>query len=123
MAVRIRLKRTGAKNNACFRIVVIDGRSQRDGRTIEEVGFYDPRHTSENVKMERIQYWLDRGAQPSETVKDIIHRAQSGKTLLAPEPKKSKKALEKEKAAAAAKAEAEKAGKEEAVPAEAEEAK
>src|SRR5438132_7187488 len=77
MSVRIRMKRIGAKNNPVFRIVVADGRSPRDGKFIEEVGTYQPRKQGENftLKMERVTYWLSKGAQPSETVASFIKRA------------------------------------------------
>ncbi|OGV48176.1 MAG: 30S ribosomal protein S16 [Lentisphaerae bacterium GWF2_52_8] len=80
MAVRIRMKRTGTKNCACFRIEVTDARSSRDGRTIESVGFYDPRHNDEKIEVERVEYWISQGAQPSETVMDILRRAKEGKS-------------------------------------------
>ena len=76
MAVKIRLKRTGAKNKPCYRIVVTDARSQRDGRFIENVGFYDPRHEDEKINLERVDYWVSVGAKPTETVEDIIRRAK-----------------------------------------------
>lgn len=87
MAVKIRLKRTGAKNSPCYRIIVIDGRQQRDGRAIEELGFYDPCHSNEKLDVERAEYWISKGAQPSETVKDIIERSKAGKELTVPEKK------------------------------------
>jgi len=111
MAVVLRLKRTGAKNNSCFRIVAMDRKCARNGRAIEELGFYDPRHKDEKCNLERAEYWLSVGAQPSDTVKAIVKRAQDGVKLSDKvKPKKpSKKAvakLEAEKeAAAAAKAE------------------
>ena len=119
MAVVLRLKRTGAKNNSCFRIVAMDRKSARNGKAIEELGFYDPRHKDEKCNLERIEYWLSVGAQPSDTVKAIVKRAKDGVKLSDKvKPKKpSKKAvakLEAEKEAkAAAKAEA-KAATEEA---------
>jgi small subunit ribosomal protein S16 len=78
MAVRIRLRRTGKRNAASHRIVVADSRSPRDGRFIETIGVYDPRHKYENIDLERVDYWLPRGAQPSETVAAIIRRAKAG---------------------------------------------
>jgi len=77
MAVRIRLKRIGAKNAPVFRIVVTDGRSPRDGRFIEELGTYWPRQKADNVKfdLERAKYWISKGAQPSETVASFIKKA------------------------------------------------
>ncbi len=76
MAVVIRLKRTGANKKACFRIVVADSRSPRDGRFIEEIGTYDPRKDPPFVvlKKERADYWVNVGAQPSPTVKSIIKK-------------------------------------------------
>jgi small subunit ribosomal protein S16 len=77
MAVKIRMKRVGAKNAPVFRIVVADGRSPRDGKFIEEVGTYQPLKKGENFKMdlERIKYWLSKGAQPSDTVASFIKKA------------------------------------------------
>jgi small subunit ribosomal protein S16 len=77
MAVRIRMKRIGAKNQPVFRIVVADSRSPRDGRFIEELGTYWPRKPTDNVKLdlERARYWISRGAQPSDTVASFIKRA------------------------------------------------
>ncbi len=77
MAVRIRLKRIGAKNSPAYRIVVADSRSPRDGRFIEELGTYLPLQRENNVTMnlERAKYWLSVGAQPSETVASFIKKA------------------------------------------------
>lgn len=77
MAVRIRLKRTGAKNAPAYRIVVADGRSPRDGKFIEEIGSYDPKQKGVNfkLKLDRAQYWVGTGAQPSETVASLIKKA------------------------------------------------
>jgi small subunit ribosomal protein S16 len=76
MPVRIRMKRIGAKNSPVFRIVVADGRSPRDGKFIEEIGTYHPRQKGENVKLDldRIKYWIGKGAQPSETVSSFIKK-------------------------------------------------
>ena len=79
MPVRLRLRRTGAKNKACFRIVAADGRCPRDGRFIERLGYYDPRHQDEQINLERAEYWIQNGAQPSETVAGIIRRAKDPK--------------------------------------------
>jgi small subunit ribosomal protein S16 len=78
MALRIRLSRTGKRNAPHHRIVVADARSPRDGRFIEVIGIYDPRHKSERIDLERVDYWLPRGAKPSETVDAIIKRARAG---------------------------------------------
>lgn len=79
MSVKIRLRRTGKRNAACHRIVVADERSPRDGRFIEIIGLYDPRHEDEKIDLERADYWVSVGAQPSETVAAIIKRAKEGK--------------------------------------------
>ena len=76
MSVKIRLRRTGKRNAACHRIVVADSRSPRDGRFIEIIGVYDPRHEFETIDLARVDYWIPRGAQPSETVSKIIERAR-----------------------------------------------
>jgi small subunit ribosomal protein S16 len=77
MAVKIRLKRIGAKNTPAYRIVVADGRSPRDGRFIEEIGWYNPLQAGTNftLKLDRAKYWLSVGAQPSETVASFIRKA------------------------------------------------
>lgn len=75
--VKIRLKRIGAKNNPAYRIVVTDSRSPRDGRFIEELGTYTPCQKEQLVKFdfERAQYWVQRGAQPTETVASFMKKA------------------------------------------------
>jgi len=77
MSVKIRMKRVGAKNAPVFRIVVADSRSPRDGKFIEELGTYLPLKKGDNVTMnlERANYWLSKGAQPSESVASFIKRA------------------------------------------------
>lgn len=74
MAVKIRLKRIGAKKTPFYRIVVADSRYPRNGRFIEEIGYYDPMKTPAEIKMddEKVQKWLKNGAQPTETVKSLI---------------------------------------------------
>ena len=106
MAVVLRLKKTGAKNNSCFRIVAVDRKSARDGAVIEELGFYDPRHKDEKCHVERAEYWLSVGALPSDTVKAIIKRAQDGVKLSdkVKTKKPSKKAIAKMAAEKEAKA-------------------
>ncbi len=78
MAVRIRLKRTGAKNNPVFRIVVADNRSPRDGKFIEELGTYWPTKKDDNFKVDvaRADYWVSKGAQPSDTVASFLKKAK-----------------------------------------------
>ncbi|HCL91340.1 MAG: 30S ribosomal protein S16 [Verrucomicrobia bacterium] len=77
MAVKIRLKRIGTKNTPAYRIVVADSRSPRDGRFIEELGTYLPQKKSDKftLKLDRAQYWVSKGAQPSETVASFIKKA------------------------------------------------
>ncbi len=77
MAVKIRLKRVGAKNQPAFRSVVADSRSPRDGKFIEELGTYLPRKKADNftLDLDRAKYWVSKGAQPSETVASFIKRA------------------------------------------------
>ena len=77
MSTRIRLKRCGAKKQPYYRVVVVDQRKTRDGRTIEELGAYNP-HTEPptvNVKQDRALHWLLTGAQPSETVVSLFRRS------------------------------------------------
>jgi small subunit ribosomal protein S16 len=77
MAVRIRLRRVGRKKSPLFRIVVADSRSPRDGKFIEIVGQYAPRQGENalNLSNERVNYWLDNGALPTDTVRSLLRRA------------------------------------------------
>lgn len=74
--VRIRLQRLGRRNRPFYRISVMDERVKRDGRLVEELGWYDPIARDEskqlNLNDERAKYWLSKGAQPSETMMDIL---------------------------------------------------
>lgn len=74
MAVRIRLKRMGAKKKPVYRVVIADARSKRDGRFIDTVGTYNPLTTPKQVYFdaEKVQLWLSRGAQPSDPVKRLL---------------------------------------------------
>ncbi|RPF47987.1 SSU ribosomal protein S16P [Hydrogenoanaerobacterium saccharovorans] len=74
MAVKIRLRRMGAKKAPFYRIVVADSRYPRDGRFIEEVGYYDPTKNPSIVKIdeEKAKKWISNGAQPTETVKSLL---------------------------------------------------
>ncbi|PRX26661.1 small subunit ribosomal protein S16 [Orenia metallireducens] len=76
MAVKIRLKRMGSKRNPFYRLVVADSRKPRDGRFIEELGYYNPTTDPETVKVneEAALNWLSNGAQPSNTVRNILSR-------------------------------------------------
>lgn len=74
MAVKIKLKRLGAKRNPQYRIVIADSRSRRDGRSIEEIGIYHPKEEPSLIRIngERAQYWLGVGAQPTEAVQRLL---------------------------------------------------
>ncbi|MDR2903533.1 MAG: 30S ribosomal protein S16 [Clostridiales bacterium] len=77
MAVKIRLKRLGAKKAPFYRIVVADSRVQRDGIAIEEIGTYDPTKTPSEIKVdvEKAKKWLSTGAQPTDTVKALLKKS------------------------------------------------
>ena len=77
MAVKIRLKRMGAKKKPFYRIVVADSRSPRDGRFIEEIGTYDPLKEPAEIIVdgEKVKSWIANGAQPTESVKALLKRA------------------------------------------------
>ena len=74
MAVKIRLRRMGAKKAPFYRVVVADSRYPRDGRFIEEIGYYDPMKNPADIKIdaEKAQKWLNNGAQPTDTVKALL---------------------------------------------------
>jgi small subunit ribosomal protein S16 len=78
MAVSIRLRREGAKNRPYYKIVVADSRSPRDGKFIEIIGTYDPKKTGHNstLNVDRAEYWIGRGAQPSDTVRSILKKTR-----------------------------------------------
>src|SRR6185503_9223763 len=80
--VRIRLRRAGRKKAPVYRIVVADSKSPRDGRFVEVIGHYSPRKSEGaiDLKVERANYWLDVGAQPSDTVRSLLRRAGILKT-------------------------------------------
>ena len=77
MAVHIRLRRTGARKRPAYRVVVADSRAPRDGRFIEIVGVYDPLTKPPTIKIDRekVDGWIKKGAQPSNTVKHLIAHA------------------------------------------------
>ena len=113
MAVKIRLMRVGKKKQPTYRVVVADSRNQRDGRFIEILGQYEPRHdpSSINLDADRAVHWLRHGAQPTETVAKILevagvwdaYKTATGKEAAAkPKPKTPKaKAVKETKAEAA----------------------
>lgn len=81
MAVKIRLRRTGAKKAPSYRVVVADSRYPRDGRFIEEIGYYDPLTEPVTIKidMEKAKNWIQNGAQPTDTVKALLKKADENK--------------------------------------------
>ncbi len=80
MSVRVRLTRVGSKKNPIWRVVVADQRSPRDGRFIETIGHYNPQTEPSTIRIdeERLQHWLDRGAQPSGSVKQLVKAYSKG---------------------------------------------
>ena len=102
MSVRIRMKRMGKKHRPFYRICIMDKRRARDGKAIEEVGFYDTSVVDKaqrvNLKMDRIEYWLSVGAQPSEKVNALIRKVKKGQfgTAASPPPMQTPKAPEPE---------------------------
>jgi small subunit ribosomal protein S16 len=76
MAVSIRLRREGSLNRPYYKVVVADRRSPRDGKFIEIIGTYDPKKTGHNstLKLDRIDHWISKGAQPSDTVRSLIKK-------------------------------------------------
>lgn len=77
--VRIRLTRRGAKKKPFYRMIASDQRARRDGRFIEQLGYYDPMQDPKVVKLDldRIDFWISQGAQPSDTAKGLIARARA----------------------------------------------
>ena len=77
MAVKMRLRRMGAKKAPCYRLVVADSRYPRDGRFIEEVGFYNPMTNPAEVKIDadKAKKWIANGAQPTDTVRDLLKKS------------------------------------------------
>jgi len=78
MAVKVRMTRTGANNDPCFRVVATDGRSPRDGSYLENLGWYDPKKAGVNysLKLDRIEHWRSKGAQLSDTVRSLVRKAR-----------------------------------------------
>lgn len=97
MAVKLRLKRMGRTNGPFFRLNAIDSRSPRDGRVIEELGYYDPRNKDPSkqfvAKLDRCRHWLDVGATPSGTVSSLLKKQGiEHRMLRLPKPGKPKAA-------------------------------
>lgn len=78
MAVKIRMTRTGGKNDLSYRVVAIDSRAPRDGRFLENLGWYDPKKAGVNydLKLDRIEHWQSKGALSSDTVASLVRRAR-----------------------------------------------
>ena len=122
MAMKIRLARGGSKKRPFYRIVASDSRMPRDGRFIEKLGTYNPllpKDSEERVKMdvERVKYWLDQGAKPTDRVARFLEAAGTLEKTERSNPEKAKpgkKAQERQEEKAAAAAEAEEAAKAEA---------
>ena len=74
MAVKIRFKRMGAKKNPFYRIVVADSRSPRDGRFIEELGYYNPMNKELKLDNDKAVEWVKKGAQPTDTVRALLKK-------------------------------------------------
>lgn len=87
MAVSIRLRREGSLNRPYYKVVVADSRSPRDGKFIEIIGTYDPKKTGHNstLKIDRVEYWMARGAQPSDTVRSLLKKNKK-QPIAAPAP-------------------------------------
>lgn len=81
MSVKIRMRRTGANNDLAFRVVATDSRSPRDGVILELLGWYDPKKKGKNfeIKADRIDYWVKKGAIASETVLSLLKRNKAPK--------------------------------------------
>jgi small subunit ribosomal protein S16 len=92
MATVIRMQRAGSRNHPTYRLVVTDSRNRRDGRFIEKVGFYNPRSNPVLLQIdeERVKFWVERGAQPSDSVAALLKHQQAGTiSTLASAPAKS----------------------------------
>jgi small subunit ribosomal protein S16 len=92
MAVSIRLRREGAKNRPYYKVVVADRRSPRDGKFIEIIGTYDPKKPGHNstLNIERTEYWISKGAQPSDTVRSLIKKNKKVTTATEPSPREER---------------------------------
>ena len=74
MAVKMRLRRMGAKKAPTYRVVIADSRSPRDGRFIEEIGFFNPRTDEIKIDADKAKTWISNGAQPTDTVKVLLKK-------------------------------------------------
>ena len=119
MAVAIRLRREGALNRPYFKVVVADKRSPRDGKFIEIVGTYDPKKRGNNstLKLDRVEYWISKGAQPSDTVRSLIKKNKNPEAAAKKAAAAESKRAAKPKAAAKTEAPASAPAAEAAAPA------
>jgi small subunit ribosomal protein S16 len=102
MAVSIRLRREGALNRPYYKVVVADSRSPRDGKFIEIIGTYDPKkpgHNNSTLKLDRAEYWISKGAQPSDTVRSLIKKNKNPEAAAKKAEAKAAKKAAKPKAA------------------------
>ena len=76
MAVKMRLRRMGAKKAPTYRVIVADSRSPRDGRFIEEIGYFNPRSDELKIDAEKAQTWIKNGAQPTDTVRALLKKSK-----------------------------------------------
>ena len=85
MALKIRLTSVGAVHNPNYRIVVAEARSRRDGAPVEQLGTYQPSNKAEQVKVDlaRVDYWIAKGAKPTDTLSSIIKRARKAAAVTA----------------------------------------
>jgi small subunit ribosomal protein S16 len=102
MSVRLRLKRMGRSHRAFFRLGAVDSRVKRDGSVIEQLGYYNPIEKDKDKQfvadLDRCRYWLDQGAEPSETVSSLLKRnGVEHKGLNLPKPGKPKPKTEEKK--------------------------
>jgi len=94
MAVSIRLRREGTKNRPYYKVVVADKRSPRDGKFIEIIGTYDPKKPEHNstLNTDRVDYWISKGAQPSDTVRSLIKKNKKATATAEPGAKVEREA-------------------------------
>src|SRR5258708_36439014 len=100
MAVSIRLRREGTKNSPYYKVVVADRRSPRDGKFIEIIGAYDQKKPGQNstLTIDRVEYWISKGAQPSDTVRSLIKKNKKATTTAEPAAKAEPKEQEQQSA-------------------------
>src|SRR5688572_13612066 len=106
LAVRIRLTRVGATKRPAYRVIAIDKRRSRDGRALEILGFYDPltEPATVNIDTDKINAWIGKGAQPSETVAKLMRQAARPPEPAAEKPKRATRPAKPKASAKAAKA-------------------